>query len=205
MPAARCRNLFVKEMLNAADEAGAVLQPIADVRQSVLHALRLRGMLQFADQQLRAFNLGFEAVERARRGAGDHLAVDGENRVVAGAEEIVIWRVPVVSAAQMGATRAERDDPVVIALHHPGGALFDDLAPAIEAFAAENQFDRRIGGKLGDIAGFGPGLAILRFGWRKQINRGWRGEDNGNQPHHSVDGGLEETPPRSVRGWRVFD
>ena len=192
-------------MLNAADDAGAVLQPFADRRQSLLHALRLRGTLQFADQQASALGLRFEAIERTRRGAGDHLAVDGEDRGMAGAEEIVIWRVPVVSAAEMGATRAERDDPVVVALHHPGGALFDDLAPAVEALAAENQFDRRIGRKLGDVAGFGPGLAILRFGWRKQINRGWRGEDNGNQPHHSVDGGLEETPPRSVRGWRVFD
>src|SRR5450759_3030892 len=61
-----------------------------------------------------------EAIERARRRAGDHRAVDAEEARVAQAGEPGLVG-PVVGAPGVGAARVERDQVPGAGLHKPGG------------------------------------------------------------------------------------
>src|ERR1700722_10951305 len=62
-------------------------------------------------------------VQRARRRAGQHLALDREEGCMAGTLEFLDAGVPMISAAKVGALRSEGDNLTVHALHHPGGSL----------------------------------------------------------------------------------
>ena len=121
------------------------LQPFASV-----------GGLQRAQLQAVVLDLRCVAVERPRRGAGEHLTVEREERCMAGAGELFHAFVPVIGAAEMRALGAERDDLVVRLLHHPGGLFFRDHAPAIDAALLKAHFDRSAGRELADVARVDP-------------------------------------------------
>src|SRR6267154_563418 len=65
--------------------------------------------LEFADQQLVALDLGFKAVERARRRTGHDLSIDRKQGGVARAQELVFVIFPVIGAPEMRTLRTESD------------------------------------------------------------------------------------------------
>src|SRR4051812_3260526 len=108
-------------------------------------------------------------IERARRGSGDNPTVDGEDRIVARAEKLVLALLPVIRAPQVSTLGSERDDGVVGVLDHPRGALFADDLPAVDAIAAEGHFNRGVRRDLGDIARLDPFVFLACFWWEQEI------------------------------------
>src|SRR5579871_2407288 len=59
----------------------------------------LRRHLEFSQQELIALDPGLISVKRPWRGSAEHFAVNREQRVVAGTDEFVFGRIPVIRAS----------------------------------------------------------------------------------------------------------
>ena len=87
-----------------------------------------------------------------------------------GAEELVLFVLPVVGASEMGALGPVGDDGVVGLFDDPGRALLADDLPAVDASAAEGELDRVAGDELGDVAGLGPHLILADARRQEQVD-----------------------------------
>ena len=169
MPAARGGNVFVEEMADRSLDSGAVVGPCVESCPAAFHALP-PASAEVADQELVPWTLSRSGRAGAAR-AGDHLAIDREEGVMAGAQEFVLAVFPVVGAAEMGALGAEGDDAVVGVFDDPGRALLAEDLPAVDAIPAEHHLDRRVHGQLRDVADIGPIVGRLRLRGEKQIDQ----------------------------------
>src|ERR1035437_2099640 len=122
---------------------------------------------QAAEQQFAPLDLCFVAIQPARRRSGENLAIPGEQRVVAGADEFVLALLPMVGAPPVGTLRAERGHALVGILPHPGRTLLANDLPPIDAVAAEHHLHRLIRRKTGHVAGLDP-FALFPGLWRKK-------------------------------------
>src|SRR5438445_5748157 len=114
---------------------GGPAKPAADLSTSCVFARRF---VQRAEQQLAAFYFGFVTVKRARGRPGNNRAIGGENGRMTRAQKFRFRFIPVVSAAQVRALRAESDDLLVGQLHRPGGSFFAADLPAVCQVLAKN-------------------------------------------------------------------
>src|SRR5581483_9112614 len=115
--------------------------PIRRSPPAAVSCLRLRRALQLANHQARAVQLGLIPIQRTRGRSGDYFAVDGKNRIVAGAEEIAMLRIPMVYAAQVRAVGAKCGDAVLVVFDHPRRSLLHHLPPSVESLPPEHQLD----------------------------------------------------------------
>src|ERR1035441_7240182 len=127
---------------------------------------------QTAQQQFVARDFGLIAIQWAGRRTVSHLAIDGEQGVVARADELGFGLVPVVRTAQVGALRAESAHAAVGCLHHPGGDFLADDLPAVDAISAERHLDRLIGREIGDIARVDPRFVLAGLRGEKEVGQG---------------------------------
>ena len=140
MPAAGGRDLFVQE-ISEARYAGRCAGQLLRLNRRVFFAYgQACGADCFSSPICRRLFSIFVTipVERARRGARQHFAVDREHRAVAGADEQVHSSFPVIGASEVSALRPEGHHFVIGFLHYPSRLLFRLEPPAIEAVPAEN-------------------------------------------------------------------
>src|ERR1035441_10305213 len=149
--------------------------------------LFLRRPLQFAEQKFAAVQPGLEPVQRPRRGARHHLAVDREKGSVAGTQKLALALFPVVGAPQMRALRTESRHLVAGVLHYPGGALFADHFPSVHAGSPERHFHRRVRRQAPYIADLDPLVDFFRFGREQQIDQGRQTERGRDGAPQSID------------------
>src|SRR4051812_18057363 len=114
---------------------GSPVRSSTQARTSFNLAFIVLDLALLTDQNLTVLDLRFVAVQRPRRGPGDHLTVHRENRRMARAEEDLILVLPMVGAAQMGTRRRIRHHRAVVRANQPSSRLLIHLLPAVHAFA----------------------------------------------------------------------
>src|SRR5712692_4330008 len=103
-----------------------------------IQSMILRMVLERPNLQFVAIDLDHVAIQRARRGAAQHLAIHGESRGMARADKIAGELVPVIRASQVCALRSEDNHLVLRRFHHPGGGFLATYLPAVHAGALES-------------------------------------------------------------------
>jgi hypothetical protein len=116
----------------------------------------LRMRFQRPQHDAAGFDLHGVAIERARRGAAQNGSVNGKFRGVAGADERLVVRLPVIGAAEVRALRRERDHVVFVLAHQPCGRFLAGGLTAVDTLALEGNFGRRLRRNGADIGRVDP-------------------------------------------------
>src|SRR4029434_1885845 len=77
-------------------------------------------------------------------------------------------------------------------LDHPGGALFADHFPPVNAGSPESHLHRRVRRDAPHVADLDPLVALFHFGWKKQIHQGGQTERGRDHCPKSIDGDYKE-------------